>query len=142
MTNNELVEKNMLVEKKGLVEKNMLVVKHVLSKKKLVVCSRIVFRKNLFSKGFGLMCHKKIEDEAHIFIFKKKKKIALTMWFVFFPIDVLFLDEKKRIVEIKQNFKPFTNYYPKEEAMFVLELPEGTINKKKLKKGDIVSFDV
>lgn len=108
--------------------------------KKVAVCTNVLFHINLFSQGTGLMLHKKIRDEAHIFPFDKKKKVALTMWFVFFPIDVLFLDEKKRIIEMKENFRPFTNYYPEKQASYVIELPEGTIRKKELAVGQNLYF--
>jgi hypothetical protein len=108
--------------------------------KKFVVCDKVVFRERFLSKAFGLQFHKKIYDEAHVFLFDEKKKVALTMWFVFFPIDVLYLDEKKRIVEIKENFKPFANYFPKKESLFVIELPQGTIKEKKLKLNEEMIF--
>jgi uncharacterized membrane protein (UPF0127 family) len=108
--------------------------------KKLIVCNKVVFRKSFLRKAFGLMFHKNITDEAHVFSFDKKRKIELTMWFVFFPIDVLFLDEKKRIVEIKENFKPFRNYYPDKEALFIIELPNGIVKKQKLKVKDVLDF--
>jgi uncharacterized membrane protein (UPF0127 family) len=110
------------------------------NKKKEIICSKVVFRKSIFRKAFGLMLHKKIHDEAHIFVFDTKRKVDLTMWFVFFPIDVLFLDAKKRIVEIKQDFRPFSNYFPEKESLFVIELPEGTVKKKKLKINDKLEF--
>lgn len=109
-------------------------------KRKEKICGRVIFRKSSLRKGIGLMFHSKIYDEAHIFVFDKRRKISLTMWFVLFSIDVLFLDEKKRIVEIKQDFKPFTNYYPEKEALFVVELPVGTIREKKLKINDSLEF--
>ena len=46
------------------------------------------------------------------------------MFFVFFPIDVLFLDKNKMIVETKKDFKPFTFYKSKEKAQYVVELVE------------------
>lgn len=108
--------------------------------KKIIVCRKVVFRKNDLSKAIGLQFHKKIHDEAHIFLFKWKRRVALTMWFVFFPIDVIYLDEKKRIVEIKDNFRPFTNYFPKNDALFIIELPPGTIKKMKLKLKEEMVF--
>ena len=47
---------------------------------------------------------------------------SLHMFFVFFPIDVLFLDKDKKIIEIKRNFKPFSFYKSKEKAMYVVEI--------------------
>jgi uncharacterized membrane protein (UPF0127 family) len=112
----------------------------VIRDKKRVICNKIVFRKSFIKKAIGLQFHRKIHDEAHIFIFDRKKKIALTMWLVFFPIDVLFLDDKKKIVEIKEDFRPFTNYFPKKESCFVIELPSGMINKHKLKINEVMFF--
>ena len=46
------------------------------------------------------------------------------MFFVFFPIDVLFLDKNKKIIEIKKNLRPFSFYYSKNKAKYVAELTE------------------
>ena len=44
------------------------------------------------------------------------------MFFVFYPIDVLILDENKKVVEIKRNFKPFTVWNSKEKGKYVVEI--------------------
>ena len=56
------------------------------------------------------------------FVFSSEKRRSLHMWFVFFPIDVLFLDKQKRIIEIKRDFKPFTLYRSQKKAQYVVEL--------------------
>lgn len=56
------------------------------------------------------------------------------MFFVFFPIDVLFLNKDKEIVDLKQRLKPFTFYTSKKPAKYVLEMPLGSI--KSLDKKD------
>jgi len=99
--------------------------------------SKPIFCKNIFSKALGLMFSK---PKTLIFIFKREKIISLHMFFVFFPIDVLFLDKNKKIVEIKENFKPFTFYTPKNKALYIIELPRGIIQKTKAKVGYILSF--
>ena len=91
-------------------------------KKKEIITRKVVLRTSAISHGTGLMFHRKIYDEAHVFIFKRVRVVALTMWFVFFSIDVIYLDKNKRIVEIKENFKPWTNYYPKKEFNFYINL--------------------
>ncbi|MCF7872367.1 DUF192 domain-containing protein [Candidatus Woesearchaeota archaeon] len=103
---------------------------------KVLLCKNSVFHKTVFSKGTGLMFHKKIFDKAHIFPFDKEKFIPLTNWFVFFPIDVIFLNKKNVIVEIKEMFMPFTNYYPVKKASCVIEMPVNTIKKFKICLGD------
>ncbi len=44
------------------------------------------------------------------------------MFFVFYPIDVLLLNQNKEIVEIKHNFRPFTFWNSKEKGKYVVEL--------------------
>jgi uncharacterized protein len=62
------------------------------------------------------------------------------MVFVFYPIDVLFLDKNKVVVEVKDNFRPFSFYTPKNKAMYVIELPAGTIKKTKTCVWDKIDF--
>ncbi len=94
--------------------------------------------KNLLSKAIGLMFSKK--NKSLFFIFNKEKKIPLHMFFVFYPIDVLFLNKNKKVVEIKENLKPFTFYTPKNKAKYVIELPNGTTKKTETGIGDTISF--
>jgi len=95
---------------------------------------------SVLSRAKGLMFSKKILDIGYIFKFSKPKKIDLHMFFVFYAIDVLFLDDNKRVIEIKENFKPFTIYVSKNKASYVIELPQGTIKKSKTKLDDTISF--
>ena len=93
--------------------------------------------KNSFSKGLGLMFSKK---KTLIFTFNKEKIISLHMFFVFYPIDVLFLNKRRKVVEIKENFKPFRVMVPKKPAKYIIELPNNTIKKTNTKLGDTISF--
>ena len=75
-----------------------------------------------------------------IFIFNKEKFIPLHMHLVFFPIDVLWLDRNKRVVELKRDFRPFRMYSPSKKAQYVIELKKGTIDASKTSNGDLISF--
>lgn len=90
------------------------------------------------SRAIGLMFSP--NARPLLFIFSKEGKYPLHMWFVFFPIDVVFLDKEKKIVELKQGFLPFTLYAPKKKAKYILELPQGSIRKFKIKIGTKVKF--
>ena len=57
-----------------------------------------------------------------IMTFEKPRKISLHNFFVFYPLDILLLDEQKQIIEIKYNFKPFTFYTAQQKATYVIEL--------------------
>ena len=63
------------------------------------------------------------------------------MLFVFYNIDVLWLDNQKKIIQIKKNLKPFTLFQRcQQPAQYVIELPNGTINKTKTRVGDKIQF--
>ncbi len=94
--------------------------------------------RSMLSKAIGLMFSKK--SRALILVFDKEKVISLHMLFVFFPIDVLFLNKSKKVVEIKEGFKPFRFYTPKNKAKYVIELPNKTLKNTRTSIGDTISF--
>ena len=51
---------------------------------------------------------------------------TIHMIFVFFPIDVVYLNKEKRVVDVVRNLQPFTpSYSPKKPAKFFIEFPAG-----------------
>jgi len=58
-----------------------------------------------------------------------------TFW-MFFPIDAIFLDRELRIVRLVENLRPFRLTRPHFAAHSVLELESGTITSHRLKVGD------
>jgi uncharacterized membrane protein (UPF0127 family) len=98
---------------------------------------KIIKCESIFSRLKGLMFSKRLKDSALLFVFPKESRISLHMFFVFFPIDVAFLNEKMKVVDLKQRLKPFTVYTSKKPAKYVLEMPLGsikTLNKKDFSK--------
>jgi uncharacterized membrane protein (UPF0127 family) len=102
-----------------------------------IVAKKIVYCNSILRKGTGLMFTTKdaVKSKAWLFPFKKPRRVSITMFFVFYPIDIIFLDEKNRIVELKEDFRPFQNYTSKEKISAFIELRQGTIRKYGLKKG-------
>lgn len=90
-----------------------------------------------WQKARGLMFSK---QKNLIFFFDKEEHVPLHMLFVFFPIDVLYLDENKRIVELKEDFRPFGFYSPKKSARYILELKKGTLRQTDTSLGDQLEF--
>ena len=108
--------------------------------KKNIIVNNSKVCKSIISKAIGLMFSKKIIDDCLIFIFDKEMRVDLHMFFVFYPIDVLFLDNNKKVIEIKENFKPFTLYSPKNKSKYVIEIPKNTVRLKQIKVNDILEF--
>ncbi|MBD3203090.1 DUF192 domain-containing protein [Candidatus Woesearchaeota archaeon] len=108
--------------------------------KKNIIADKIKICRSIFSKTLGLMFTKPIKDKCLIFVFEKKTKINLHMFFVFYPIDVVFLDKNKKVIEIKENFKPFRIYNSKKKANYVIELPCSSIRQKNIEINDLITF--
>lgn len=105
--------------------------------KNFVIIDKAKMCTSIWSKGTGLMLRKK-PDYGMIFVFRKEQRNAITMFMVFFPIDILFLDKHRRVVDIKKGLKPFRDYYPKAKSMYVVELPVGVMKKTAI--GDKIRF--
>ena len=109
-----------------------------ITKNKLII-SNAVLCESILSKSIGLMFSKN-DDKSLIFKFGSEKIIALHMLFAFYPIDVLFLDKNKIVVDKKENFRPFEFYNSKKKSMYAVELPNGIIKKTKTGIGDKIKF--
>ena len=64
--------------------------------------------------NFGLIFEREIESIVGS---------SIHMMFVFYPINILFLNSKKEIVDIKLNLKPFRFYSPKKKSKYIIEFP-------------------
>ena len=65
---------------------------------------------------------------------------TLDMFFVFYPIDVAFLDSSKKIVEVLEGFKPFTFHTPSKPVKHFIELPNGWVKRFSIKPGQRLSW--
>jgi len=105
--------------------------------KDLVIAGKHKMCNSLWGKARGLMFS---PPRNLIFSYPDERRVSLHMFFVFFPIDVAFLNSNKEIVEIKENFKPFTVHSPKNKAKYVVELNHGTIEQTGTTVGDRLEF--
>lgn len=94
---------------------------------------------NICSQAWGLM-FKTTVTQPYIFVFNKPKRTPLHMFFVFTPIDVIYLDNKRQVIEYKKNFLPFTYYRPKSKASYIVELPKHTIANNAIKEGTAIKW--
>ncbi len=75
--------------------------------------------RNLLAQSLGLMFRRK---QNLVMSFGKEKKVQLHNFFVFYPIDVLILNEKQELIEIKKDFKPFTFWSSRHQGRYAVEL--------------------
>jgi len=93
----------------------------------------------MWQKGTGLMFRFPRGEFAFIFPFSTPRHMHITMFFVFYSIDVLFLDATGSIVELV-SLRPFTHYSSRLQATTFVELPKGTIAKHNLHVGQLISW--
>ena len=72
-------------------------------------------------------------------VFNKERNISLHNFFVFYPINVLVLNENKKVIEIKNNFRPFTFWNSKNKGKYLIELGKDE-SKNKVKVNDLLEF--
>jgi len=109
---------------------------------KKIIASKIVYCDSFIRQGTGLMFRTRssVKDTAWVFRFKRQRKVAITMFFVFFPIDIVYLDVNSKIIELNKECAPFKNYISTNKIYTFIELASGTIEKFSLKKGMILKF--
>ena len=104
----------------------------------LVVAEKFELAGSFLDKLRGLMFRKKIEKPL-LFVFKNESRslAAIHSFFVFFPFDAVFLDARKRVVDIRERVPPFTPLIlPRAPSKFLLEMKAGDARAKKLRVGD------
>lgn len=122
--------------KKAVSQKGVLLLNMT---KNHLISNKVVFANTALQKFRGLMFRsRKDVNYALVFDFNKalKDSAAIHMFFVFFPIDVVYLRDGK-VVDLYRAVKPFTAYLaPKKHADTLIELPQGTIWKSGISVGD------
>ena len=61
------------------------------------------------------------------------------MFFVFYAIDVIWLDKNFKVVDLK-TLHPFSVYNPKRKAKYVIELRKGIIKRSGTKVNDKIEI--
>jgi len=99
-----------------------------------------------YERQRGLMYRKSIEeDQGMLFVFAGESFHSFWMKNMNFSIDILWLDEEKRIVHIEERVPPCSSwdcpsYAPDLPAQYVLELQAGMVERHCIQKQQRVDF--
>jgi uncharacterized membrane protein (UPF0127 family) len=109
------------------------------STRKTVVAENVEVAVSFFKKSLGLMFRKNIpSSRGFLMEFSREGQGLHSIWMLGmrFPIDVLFLDSKKRVVDVFENVPPLSLhprtwkvYRPSRPVKWILELSSGTARK-------------
>lgn len=84
-------------------------------------------------------------ENAMLLVYDKDGSWPISMKDAEAPIDAVWLNEKKEVVYIVKNIPPesypFDTYESKNEARYVLKLPAGTVDDKKIVVGTTATFN-
>jgi len=118
--------------------------------RKTVLTGKTEVARSGWKKSLGLMFRGGIDDNAGFLMeFGKPSKGLYSIWMLgmFFPIDVIFINEKKEVTDVYENvppvsFNPVTwkVYAPTKPVRWILELKAGRAGKTKTRAGDRLSF--
>jgi len=91
----------------------------------------------------GLMYRRSMPDSCGmVFIFPDSQPRSFWMKNTYIPLDIVFLDESKKIVTIQANTTPFSEAQVEsyDKAKYVLEVNAGYCKRKGIEKGDVVKW--
>lgn len=121
------------------LEVKLIMVLVINATKKKTLCNAEVAR-TFLRRALGLMFRKPGEKQGLLIEFSPRfSSRTIHSCFMRFPLDLVFIDEDKRITEVK-TLKPWRFYTPKKDCRWVLELPQGAIEAKIVEPGDRLDF--
>ena len=104
------------------------------------IIATLKFANSYFSRLKGLMFKKKLD---YVLVLKPKSNLRISSsvhsLFMRFAIDLVFLDNKKKVVEVAK-LSPWKFYIPKRSADYILEMKQGSIEKYQIAIGDKLNF--
>jgi uncharacterized protein len=93
---------------------------------------------SFLARGRGLMMRQEFPDGSGMVI---DPCSSIHMFFMRFPIDVLYLDRDDKVVRVQEGIKPWrVGPLRTKGAKYVIELPAGTVAKSRTSAGDQIVF--
>jgi len=104
------------------------------------IATRIEYAVGAVCKMRGLMFRRDIPDDyAMIFVFSKPGDVSVHTLFMRFPIDVIFLNKDKIIIDIAR-LDPWTGYRHVRDVAYFIEMNAGTKERCGLACGSRLVF--
>jgi len=121
----------------------------ILNKSKdTILVKDIEIADSAFRKAVGLMFRKNLRNNRGLLMtFGNESRPGIWMLGMRFPIDLVFIDRRKRVVDLRENIKPmglnpgtWRVHYPRKSVRYVLELNKGMISRTGTGIGDVLEF--
>jgi len=112
-------------------------------------CFSVEVAQTAVEREKGLMFREELgQDKGMLFIFPKAEKYGFWMKNTLIPLDIIWIDENKTVVDIKKDVQPCRAnnsdncpvYVPDKEAIYVLEINSGLSEENNLSVEDEVNL--
>jgi uncharacterized membrane protein (UPF0127 family) len=113
----------------------------VMNRTKSTVLGESEIADTFFSRLMGTMFKKELKRGLILKLPSNRSRSgsAIHMFFVRFPLDIIFADADKKVVDII-SIDPWKTYTPKNPAKYVIEMKKGTIGSSGTEIGDELDF--
>lgn len=91
-----------------------------------LIADKVVVADTAISRLKGLMFEKELKKKHAMILFPCS---SIHMFFMRFPIDVIYADKDLNVVKICKNIKPWRVDLGHKKAKYTIELPAGTIKQ-------------
>ncbi len=98
-----------------------------------IVCQKVLVTQTLKQRIIGLMFSDELPSQAEGFLISPGNSIHT--FFMNYPLDLVFLDKKFKVVKVIKNMKPWRMTLIYLRSSHVLEIKSGTVNLT-INKGD------
>jgi len=102
-----------------------------------VVCERCEIPESSFGRARGLLGRDGLEAGEGMLI---DRAGSVHMFFMRFPIDVVFLDRDRKVVEVRHGLRPW-QVAAARRAVAALELPAGAAAEAGIEEGDVLALE-
>lgn len=101
-----------------------------------IIASEVELADSFLRRFRGLMFRRRFPPgKALFFKFNKPGRHGVHMSFVWFPIDLVYLDPGFKVVEVHTRLKPWRMHRPKAVAKYLIELPAGVATRVRIRIG-------
>ncbi len=100
-----------------------------------MLATRCAVARNFVTRGVGLLGRSGLADGEGLLITRTS---VITMLFMRFAIDAVFLDREMRVVNVAHDLRPWSPVTGSPRADAVLELPAGTAARTHTQAGDVL----
>lgn len=102
-----------------------------------VIAENILYANSMYKRFIGLMGKNEINHNEGVFLTPCN---SIHMMFMKFPLDIIFLDRKNKVIHITENIKPWQISRIVFKAQSVLEVMAGKARETDLQVGDKIEI--